>query len=156
MLGWSHRTVASSVIRTDQERNLGCLFWSNWRWCCRYQMLLQWKLLSPLVRHLLTHCDIFFSMQAKIPHRLFFSYNKDSVLSVHVTPCSLHCGTWRGKDPSMSLLAERRGFFEDKNCTAKPPTATADYKLSAQGPFNSWTPALSTWFPTWFSPTCRD
>lgn len=100
VLGWSHRTVASWVIRTDQSRGLGCLFRSNWRCCCRYKVHLQWRLLSPLVRNLLSHWEILFPVQvlpcAKIPLDYFFPFNKDRVLSVRVTSCSLHCGRWEG------------------------------------------------------------
>lgn len=155
VLGWSHRTVASCVIRADQNRGLGCLSQSSWNHCCRHQVPLQWRLLSPLVRNLLSHREILFPMQvlpcAKILPDYFFSFNKDFVLSVRVTPCSLRCGTWEGRDPSVSLQAERRGFLEAKNFTAKPPTTTAACGTSllqtvCLGSFTSWAPLLPTDF----------
>lgn len=125
VLGWSHRTVASWVIRADQNRDLGCLSQSNWNHCCRHQVPLQWRLLSPLVRSLLSHWETLFPMQvlpcAKILPDYFFPLTKTlSWVSVwHLAPYAVACG--RGG----SLQAERRGFLEDKNFTAKPPTTTA-------------------------------
>lgn len=142
VLGWSHRTVASCVIRADQNRGLGCLSQSSWNHCCRHQVPLQWRLLSPLVRNLLSHREILFPMQvlpcAKILPDYFFSLTKTLswVSGWHLAPYAVARG--RGGIPAWAC--KQREGASSKPRTSQPnlrppqqPAGPPSYKLSAWG-----------------------